>query len=407
MRVQRRVRRGVAAAVVGLAALAVMPASAFALTSTPDSTTWGTTGKVYALAKNGNTLFVGGTFKKMISPDGTQKFSKMKNLAAVDMTTGAPITTWQPIVEELGTDKAPTIRSLAVSPDGSTLYVGGRFDTINGVAVNNFAALSTDTGAVVVNPTFSPNVNKAVEAIVVGTDKVFIGGSFKKVNNQDRLRLAAINFDGTLNAWAPMANAVVRSMAMAPDGNTLFVGGLFSTINGTSRQSIARVNLTTGALDAWAVPFGTINNPQTAWAIVPRGNRLYVGFGHGPNFLMSFKLDNGIIGSLVWRCDAVGNFESLAMNAAGTQLFAGGHFGTAALQQHVCGSTPWLRGLVSFSPSTGQPICSPLWLPQMEPHGANYTGGWCMLITDTQLWVGGAFTSISGVPVTNLARFTL
>src|SRR5690242_5903991 len=121
MRVQRRVRRGVAAAVVGLAALGVMPASAFALTSTPDSNTWGTTGKVYALAKNGNTLFVGGTFKKMISPDGTQKFSKMKNLAAVDMTTGEPITTWQPIVTE-SSGKNPTVRSLAVSPDGSTLY---------------------------------------------------------------------------------------------------------------------------------------------------------------------------------------------------------------------------------------------------------------------------------------------
>src|SRR6478735_8804613 len=172
MRVQRRVRRGLAAAVVGVAALAVMPTSAFALTSAPDSTTWGTTGKVYALAKNGNTLFI-----------------------------------------------------------------GGRFDHVNGVAVSNFAALSTDTGAVSVNPTFSPNVNKAVEAIVVGTDKVFIGGSFKKVNNQDRLRLAAINFDGTLNAWAPMANAVVRSMAMAPDGNTLFVGGLFDHINNVSRQS--------------------------------------------------------------------------------------------------------------------------------------------------------------------------
>jgi hypothetical protein len=405
MRVKRRVRRGVAVAVVSLAALAAMPASAFALSSAPDTGTWGTTGKVYALAKNGNTLFVGGTFKKMISQDGTQKFSKMKNLAAVDMTTGLPITTWQPIVEELSTTKQATIRSLAVSPDGSTLYVGGLFDHINGVEVSNFAALSTDTGAVIVNPTFTPNVNKAVEAMVIGTDRIYIGGSFKKINNQDRLRLGAINFDGTLNAWAPMANAVVRSMAMAPDANSLFVGGLFTTINGTSRQSLARVDLTTGALNAWAVPPGTINNPQTAWTIVPRGNRVYVGFGHGPNFLASFRLDNGNTGSQVWRWDAVGNIESLALNSAGTQLFAGGHFGTAALQQHVCGSTPWLRGLISFNPTNGQMICT--WLPQMEPHGANFTGGWCMLLTDTQLWVGGFFTSISGVPAHDLARFTL
>ena len=154
------------------------------------------------------------------------------------------------------------------------------------------------------------------------------------------------------------------------------------------------------------MPSGTINNPQTAWSILPRGNRLYVGFGHGPNFAMAFRLDNGTTGTMVWRWDAVGNIESLAMNSAGTQLFAGGHFGTASLQQHVCGSTPWLRGLVSLSLVTGQPVCSPFWLPQLEPHGANYTGAWTMLSTDTALWVGGYFTSISGVPVHNVARFT-
>src|SRR5690348_12398328 len=126
---------GGALVVAALAALAV-PASALALTDTPDPT-WGTTGKVYALAKNGNTLFVGGRFKKMMSPDGTRKFSKIKNLAAVDMTTGEPITTWQPIVTE-SSGKNPTVRSLAVSPDGSTLYVGGLFDSINGVTVHNF-----------------------------------------------------------------------------------------------------------------------------------------------------------------------------------------------------------------------------------------------------------------------------
>lgn len=403
MEVRNLARLGGGALVVAALAALAVPASALALTDTPDPT-WGTTGKVYALAKNGNTLFVGGRFKKMMSPDGTRKFSKIKNLAAVDVTTGEPITTWQPIVTE-SSGKNPTVRSLAVSPDGSTLYVGGLFDSINGVTVHNFAALSTDTGAVLVNPAFSPNVNKAVAAIVVGTDKVFVGGSFTKIGNQDRLRLAAINVDGTLNAWAPSANAVVRSLAMAPDAASLFVGGLFTTVNGASRQSVARVDLTTGALNAWAIPAGVINTPQTAWAILPRGNRVYVGFGHGPNYAAAFRLDNGTTGTQVWRFNAVGNFESLAMNAAGTQLFAGGHFGTAALQQHVCGSIPWLRGLISFDPATGQPICT--WIPQLDPHGANFTGAWCMLSTGTQLWVGGLFDHVTGVPQRNLARFTL
>lgn len=400
MRVKKARFWGLVAGLVGAAAL-MAPTSALALTVTPDNT-WGTSGKVYALAHTGNTMFVGGTFKKLLSQDGTQKFSRLKNLAAIDMTTGLPIETWNPTVSWTG--GTPTVRALAVSPDGSTLYVGGRFDSIDGVPVNNFAAISTDTGAVVVDSTFDPSVNKAVEAIVVGTDKVFIGGSFKQINGKDRLRLAAFNFDGTLSTWAPSANAVVRSLAMAPDGNSMFVGGLFTTVDGQSRQSVARVDLVNGAINSWAIPPGVINNPQTAWAIVPRGNRVYIGFGHGPNYLASFRLDNGNFGTQLWRINTVGNVESLALNTAGTTLFAGGHFGTAALQQQVCG-TQFLRGLMAVDPVTGAISCS--WLPQLEPHGANFTGAWCMTITDSQLWVGGFFTSVSGVAAHDLARFTL
>ena len=40
------------------------------------------------------------------------------------------------------------MNALAVSADGSTLYIGGKFDAVNGVTAKNFAAVSTSTGAV-------------------------------------------------------------------------------------------------------------------------------------------------------------------------------------------------------------------------------------------------------------------
>ncbi len=70
----------------------------------------------------------------------------------------------------------------------------------------------------------------------------------------------------------------------------------------------------------------------------------------------------------------------------------------------MCGNQ-WLRGLMSVNPATGQIDCS--WLPQLDPHGANFTGAWCMLITDSQLWVGGFFDHIGGVVQRDVARFTL
>ncbi|MET0800973.1 MAG: hypothetical protein ABWZ53_07385, partial [Actinomycetota bacterium] len=99
-----------------------------------------------------------------------------------------------------------------------------------------------------------------------------------------------------------------------------------------------------------------------------------------------------------------GNVQGLAFNADGSRLFVAGHFGTARLQQTVCGSVN-LRGLMMVDPNTGFTDCS--WIPQLVPFGDNFVGAWPLLSTPTQLWVGGFFTSISGEPQQGVARFTL
>ena len=145
---------------------------------------------------------------------------------------------------------------------------------------------------------------------------------------------------GDLTSWTASADDAVRSLALAPDGTTIFVGGSFTTINGVSRVSVARLDLDTGALSNWTIPAGTIVAPQVAWTLLPIGNRLYGGFGRGPNYSAAFRLDNGDVGSQVWRFNTVGNDESMAMSNDGTRLFVGGHIGTAVLTQTVCGNQP-------------------------------------------------------------------
>ena len=46
--------------------------AAFALSTTPDST-WQTNGKVYAMVRVGNTIYIGGKFTRVVSPDGLSK----------------------------------------------------------------------------------------------------------------------------------------------------------------------------------------------------------------------------------------------------------------------------------------------------------------------------------------------
>jgi hypothetical protein len=289
-----------------------------------------------------------------------------------------------------------------VSADGSTLFIGGKFDAVNGVPAANFAAVSTSTGEVL--PQFSHTFNTQIHVIKVGPNMIYIGGAFKKVDGQTRNRLAALTLTGDLTSWTASADDAVRSLALAPDGTTIFVGGSFTTINGVSRVSVARLDLDTGALSNWTIPAGTIVAPQVAWTLLPIGDRLYGGFGRGPNYSAAFRLDNGDVGSQVWRFNTVGNDESMAMSNDGTRLFVGGHFGTAVLTQTVCGNQH-LHGLMSLNPANGALYCD--WLPAITPQGSNYTGAWAMVSTGTWLYASGLIDAINGVPHTDLVRFPL
>ena len=171
------------------------------------------------------------------------------------------------------------------------------------------------------------------------------------------------------------------------------------------------MDATTGALDAWAIPPGVIDTPQTAWHILLTTTRAFIGFGKGPNYVAAFRLDNGTTGTQVWRFNTVGNDESEALSPDGTNLFVGGHFGTARLQQTVCNGIN-LRGAMELNAATGAiDTCSGVtggtpWLPQVAPWGQNFTGVWAMVSTPTQLWFGGKITTINGVTQRGFARYT-
>jgi hypothetical protein len=306
---------------------------------------------------------------------------------------------------------APEVRALAVSADGSALYIGGKFDTVGGQPHKNFAAVDTTTGAVLSSVNLS--VSSPVKAILVGSDRIYFGGDFKRVNGKPRSYLAAMLSDGSLDPdWRPVAGdggsgvgVSIHSLEWATDHATIFVGGLFRTMNGETRMAVARVTPDTGALDPWAIPSGVIDTGNQNWDLVATSTRLFGGFGNGPNYALAVRLDNGNTGSQVWKFNTVGNVQGLALRPGGSQIFAAGHFGTGSLQQTVCGNQN-LRGLMLLGTATGSLDCT--WLPQIAPFGNNFHGAWPLLVASgTQLWAGTKSTTISGVPASGFARFTL
>jgi Domain of unknown function (DUF5122) beta-propeller len=405
---RRVLHRAATVAIVAAVSLLVPLTPAQALTETPDTGMSRTTGKVLDIAQLGDTIFMGGHFLSVTTPGGGGKRA-VQNLAAFDADTGRHIPAWEAGVTNTRSGAEARVEELAISADQEWLYLAGNFDTVNGEPAKNFAAVDVATGAVV-DEDFLPKVNQTVRTMLVGNGRIYIGGQFKKVNGVTRSHLAAFAPNGTLDTtWTPSAShtdsnhsAAVHALEFSTDGLTIFVGGAFNRMNGVSRASVARVSPTTGALDLWQIPQSQVGT-NVAWDLLPTPTRLYAGFGDGPNWAASYRLDLGPNGSQVWRRDYVGNIQDLAFTPDGSRLFVAGHNGTARLQQQVCGKN--IRGLLLLDPANGNTDCS--WIPQVEPWGNNFIGVWTVLRTGNHLWVGGKITHISGVRQGAFARFTI
>src|SRR4051794_14910246 len=210
----------------------------------------------------GTTVYVAGSFtsaRPAGAAAGTSETPR-SNILAYDITTGNLITSFAPTLNA----QALTI---AASPDGSRIYVGGDFTQANGQARQRVAAFDATTGALVTS--WHPTVNSQVRAIAATADTVYLGGSITAVGGVSRSRLAAVRAsDGGLLPWAPVPG--VGSTAGNRDGNTatsdqvlglvvtsggtqVVASGRFDSLNGVKATGIGALDATTGATRPFAV----------------------------------------------------------------------------------------------------------------------------------------------------------
>jgi hypothetical protein len=126
---------------------------------------------------DGTKLFFGGTFKKV---DGKTR----QRLASVNATTGAADPAFKPKINK-------DVRTIAVR--GTHVYLGGQFTAINGTTRNRAARISAVDGAVdpawvanTTGPSGTLRQNGMVQSLAVTSDgsRVFLGGPFTAVNGQ-------------------------------------------------------------------------------------------------------------------------------------------------------------------------------------------------------------------------------
>ena len=274
-----------------LLAFWLTPAFSATLSSTPSDKGWVTNGEVKAIATDGTSTYIGGTFSYVGPYTGTavplsastgyapSRFPKINgvvyavvadglggwylggNFTKVDevarnriahiLADGSLDRFWNPNANN-------AVRVIAVS--GAIIYAGGDFTNIGGQTRNRIAALDVTTG---LSTAWNPNANNIVYSLIVGGTKIYAGGSFTTIGGQTRNRIAVLDKStGIATTWNPNANNTVNALAV--NGTTVYAGGSFTNIGGQTRNYIAALDESTGNATSWNPGADTVTS-FTPW----------------------------------------------------------------------------------------------------------------------------------------------
>jgi hypothetical protein len=192
----------------------------------------------------------------------------------MDARTGQPAADWT-----WTTNAAPdaSVAAMTVSPDNRRLYIGGRFTRAGGGESRRVAALDVETG--LLDPTFKPpSIDQNIHSIALSPDgsRIFIGGNFLEVGGKKVPSVAALNYDGSMvEGWTPPPNyggsfvgqagdpvqaaqGAVDALVVTGDGRYLMVGGDFLHL-GTKpeddkqnqKSGLVALNTSDGSLAPW------------------------------------------------------------------------------------------------------------------------------------------------------------
>jgi hypothetical protein len=185
-----------------------------------------------AVAADG-TVYVGGQFTKA----GDNALARA-DLAAISAAGAGDATSWNPAVSTSDSGNPAVVHALALSADGTTLFAGGRFDSIGGQPRTDLAELSVATAAATGwNPDPGPYFG-----VVRGLAQS--GGAVRAVGGFERIG------DDTVNGYAqftslPAATVAPALTGTAQDHHTLtcstgaFLNAPLSTAFGWTRDGEA------------------------------------------------------------------------------------------------------------------------------------------------------------------------
>jgi PKD repeat protein len=417
------------AAVVGTSVLVAAPAGADtapvasgtpATVSADSLPTVQINGVVWDQVVVGNTVYATGKFtsaRPAGAAAGTNETPR-SNVLAYNLTTGSLIATWAPTLNAQG-------RSITASADGSIVYVGGDFTSVSGTTRNRVVALNASTGAVITG--FNANVNSWVNDLEVSGSTLYLGGAFTVVGNQARSRLASVNATtGAVTAWAPSADAEVRTLTVPAGTGKVVVGGHFATLNGETNRGMGAIDASTAALMSWPVNTILVNSGTDAaiYSLKSNGSQVFgSGYSYSStgNFEAAFSSDTN--GKLLWVNGCRGdNYDNVAI---GSVLYTVSHaHDCSGIGGHPQETPDWTfqraQAMTTYADPTGRvntakwfngrPIAQLLhWLPSVAigSFTGQSQGAWTIEGNSQYVVMGGEFPRVNGANQQGLARFAV
>lgn len=296
----------------------------------------------------GNVIVLGGSFTQIKLPDGS--VINQPHAVAFDIDTGALVPGFRPVL-----NKPVSVVEAGDTP--GTVFLGGKFSSVNGAAYKRLVKLDLNTGQIVTS--FKSNPTGEVKTIARNGDRLFIGGTFAKVRGQVRDNLAevsatsgvpnpsfTIGVTGSRSSgyradgyYTNMRGAKVRAVRVTPDGNNLMIMHRGDQVGGQTRWGAAKINISaaTPVVTGWRTDLWDLARNN--------GRRDFVGIVEG---------DISPDGSMIAMTTIIGNFPPL-------------HDTTIAL------------------PTGGNSVVQPLWVTQ------NFDSNYGLAISDQAVYIGGHF----------------
>ncbi len=357
-----------------------------------------TNGAAYKSAEANGMLYVGGSFTSVTAAAGTTPTGTFtrNHILAFNAATGS-----------ISTSFAPNVNGdvWAIVPSGTSLYIGGSFSSVNGVARRGLAKIDATTGAVDTSFNAALTSGNVTEAALV-SGRLIISGTFPKkilaVNPASGANTGYINVAVTGSVASNAGPVEVYRFAVNPAGTKLVGVGNFTTVGGATHYRAFMLDLgsTAASVSAWRY---TPLQQMCAASSLPDYMRDVDFSPDGSYFVFvstGFVPLSGQVG--IALCDAASRFETANLSPARPTWinYTGGDtlHSVAVTDQavYVQGHQRWLNnpqgrdnagpgavsrpGIGALDPVTGKALA---WNPTKD----RGVGGKDLLVTARGLWV--------------------